>query len=290
MSRPVVLLGRPDSPLAARIAAQLAAADMPALCLDLDAPLNGEPVTVRDDHVTWQGCDLGAAAALWCEAPVFPWPQMVPPPCPLPDAENFERWRHYQREARALAVGALAAACDVAPAINAPSAAHVAITPTVALDRLAAAGLPVAPWRVGGDDARTDEVSVDATGADHWHRPGPAPAAPPRLHLTATGPVTALLVIAGEVVAAQGWDDAASWAAGAPGTRVDTVQLAAPLRARAEQAAAALAADIVQLSCDNDAILRADTAPDLLHWDNLTDHTVAAALARRLATLAGAAP
>lgn len=289
MSRPVVLLGRPESPLAARIAARLAAADIPALCLDLDAPLNGEPVTVRDDHITWQGCDLAAAAALWCEAPVFPWPQMVPPPCPLPDAENFERWRHYQREARALAVGALAAACDVVPAINAPSAAHLAITPTVALDRLAAAGLPVAPWRVAGDDARSDEITIDATGADHWHRPAGAPADGPRLHITASGAVTALLVIAGEIVAAQHWDAAAAWAAGAPGACVDAAQLAAPLRARAEQAAAALAADIVQLACDTDAILRADAAPDLLNWDDLTDHTVAAALARRLAALAGAA-
>lgn len=290
MSRPVVLLGLPDSPLAARIAALLAARDVPALCLGLDAPLDGEPVTVRDAAITWQGVDLADAAALWCEAPVFPWPQMVPPPCPLPDAENFERWRHYQREARALAVGALAAACDVAPALNAPAAAHLALMPTVALDRLAAAGLPVAPWRVAADDARDDEVTVGATGADRWHRPAAAPTDGPRLHIAARGAVSALLLVDGAGVAAQGWADAAAWAGGAPGARLALDGVAAPLRTRAEEAAAALHVDIVQVAFTTDAILRADTAPDLLAWDNLTDHAVAAALARRLAALAGAAP
>lgn len=288
MSRPVVLFALADSPLAARVAARLAERDVPVCVLDLDAPLSGEPVTVRDAAVTWQGCDLGDAAALWCEQPVFPWPQMIPPPCDLPDAANFERWRHYQREARALAVAALAAAAETVPLLGSLAAAHLAVMPTVALDRLAAAGLDVQPWRVTAAPPGSGELVRDATGRDRWHRPAAvAPSGRPRRYLApVAGPVTEVLVIGGAVAAARRWPNAAAWNAGDAGAPAAAGDLAEP----ACRGARALDLEILQVALAGGmpaaAILEADAAPDLAAWDALAAGAVAAALAERLAALA----
>jgi hypothetical protein len=276
MTRPVALLACPDSPLAAQLAARLAESGVPAWTLDLDAPLNGEPVTVRDAAVRWQGHDLLTAGALWCEWPVFPWPQPLLPPCELPDAENFARWRHYQREARALAVSALAIAAAAVPTLNPPAAAHLALGPTVALDRLAAAGLPVHPWRVTAAPAEAGEVATDATGADRWHRPIAWPDGAPRLlHAPLAGPAIAVLLVGAEVVAAGGW----------PAPSAECADAAPAAVALARRAAEALALEIalVAVAADGTAVLRVDAAPDLSKWD---ETAVAAALARRLAALA----
>jgi hypothetical protein len=292
MNRPVVLLARAESLLAASVAELLTANNFPTLILDIDAPVNGEPVTVRDDHVRWQGHDLGAAAALWIEDPIFPWPQMIPSPCPLPDVANFERWRHYQREARALAVAALAAAGATAPVLNPVGSAHLAVSLTAALDHLAAAAVPVHPWRVTGGAIAPDELAVDAVGSDRWHRPAAVPAGSARLCFAPVpGTVTELLLIGGDVAATRRWAQAADWA-WCPARTEPTVatEAAAPLAELGRRCAAALELEILQVACVENAtgpaVLRADAAPDLAAWDAQAAGAVAAALARRLAALA----
>lgn len=287
MNRPVLLFGRPDSSLAPGIAARLQASGLAAHVLAIDAPLDGEPVTVRDDAVTWQGHDLRAAAALWCEDPVFPWPQPLPPPCELPDAANFARWRRYQREARSLAVSALAIACETVPALNPPIAAHLALAPTVLLDALAAAGVPVHPWRVAAGDPEPGEAAGDATGTDRWHRPGPAPAGAPRLlHAPLGGAVEAVLLVDGAAVVAGAWPSLAAWAAGGPAAPADA---AGATLETARAAARALALPLALVACGDGRVLRVDAAPDLAEWDAMTaDGAVAAAIARKLAAMAAA--
>jgi len=294
MPAPVALLGIENSPLPERLAGLLAQEGVPTRLLNLDAPLAGEPVTVRGAEVVWQECALHTAAVLWLERPVFPWPQMLPAPCPLPDVENFNRWRAYQREAQALAVAALAAAAEQVPVVNPPSSAHLAVAPTVALDRLTAAGLPLVPWRVG--PARdSDVVSVgilDATGHDRWHPAGALPPDAPRLSFDDDdGTVTELLVVGGKIVGTRQWPDTANWAASDPTTTATVAP--APLTGLALRAATALALEVVQIACRNDsaqaAVLLAEAAPDLTTWDTHLDGAASTALARRLVVLAGTA-
>lgn len=292
MNRPVVLLARSESLLAARVAELLTATNVPTLILDIDAPINGEPVTVRDDHVRWQGHDLGAAAALWLEDPLFPWPQMIPSPCELPDVANFERWRHYQREARALAVAALAVAGATVPVLNPVGSAHLAVSLTAALDHLAAAGVPVHPWRVTGGATALDELVVDAVGSDRWHRPASVPAGSRCLCFAPVpGAVTELLLIGGDVVATRCWPHAADWtqppAHIAPVVATDA---AAPLAELGRRCVAVLELEILQVACvesaTGPAVLRAAAAPDLAAWEAQAAGCVTAALARRLTVLA----
>jgi hypothetical protein len=298
MDRPVVLLAREGSPFAARLAGQLAGADRPVRHLNLDAPLDGAPVSVRGDRVVWQGCDLGAAGALWLEQPVFPWPQPLPPPCELPDLDNFRRWLAYQREARALAVGALAAAAERVPTLNPVAAAHLAVAPTVALDALAACGLPVAPWRIATEGAggAIEACAIDATGHDRWHLPADLPAGAPRLAYEGLDDeVVEVLVIGGHAAGARRWPQALAWAAARGGDRAQATGRCEPRRHAelALAAAAALGLEMAAVSLaggDADghqaAILLADAAPDLGTWDRWLDGAVAAALARRLVAVA----
>lgn len=292
MNRPVVLLARSESLVAERVAGILAAGGFSTLILDIDAPINGDPVTVRDERVHWQGHDLAAAAAIWLEEPVFPWPQMIPPPCPLPDVANFERWRHYQREARSLAVAAVSVAGATVPVLNPVGSFHLAVSPSVALDRLAAAGVPVHPWRVTGGAPDPDELSVDAVGRDRWHRPIGVPAESPRLCFAPTpGAVMELLLIGGETAAARRWTQAADWTqAAAPARPVDPAEIVAPMAGLGRRCAAVLELEILQVACleggMEPAVLLADAAPDLAAWDVPAAGVVAAALARRLAALA----
>jgi len=293
MPAPVVLLGIADSPVSERLAGLLEDADVRVKVLDLDAPLAGEPVTVRGPQVIWQGTALHEAAVLWLERPVFPWPQMLPAPCPLPDAENFNRWRTYQREARALAVAALATAAEQVTVVNPPASVHLAVAPTVALDRLARAGLPVAPWSVGpapGPD-ETPSAVLDATGRDRWHPAGPLPPDAPRLALApGPGAVTELLVVGGEIAGARQWPDTRGWAAADPSAEPDPIP--APPADLARRATIALDLEVLQIACRTDgeesAVLLADAAPDLAAWDSHLAGAPAAILARRLAALAGA--
>ncbi len=309
MDRPVVLLARPESLLAEHVAGILTAGGLSTLILDIDAPINGEPVTVRDDHVCWQGHDLAAAAAIWLEEPVFPWPQMVPPPCPLPDVANFQRWRHYQREARSLAVAAMSVAGASVPVLNPVGTFHLAVAPTVALDRLAAAGLPVHQWRVTCSTPSPGELTIDAVGHDRWHRPTAVPAGSPRLCFApAAGAVMELLLIGGDVAAARHWTQAADWTrsnerpqAATLARFVESTEVSAPLVALGRRCAAVLELEILQVACLEGgqepavlpAVLLADAAPDLAAWDvpaaghkAAAQDVVAIAIARRLAALA----
>lgn len=290
MTPPVVLLGLPDSPLGPRLADLLTAQGWTTQLLDLDATLNGEPVTVRGDTVVWQGCPLHEAAAIWLEQPLFPWPQMLPAPCPLPDVENFERWRTYQREARALAASALAVAGDHVPVINPLVSAHLAVTPTAVFDLLAAADLPVHPWRIGAPPGPSDLV-LDATGHERWHPAAPLPDDAPRLVIDSVdGPVTDMLIVDDAVVGARAWADGLTWAAASQ----------APVGADAggdlmdlgRRVITVLGLEVTQVTCagtmEGPVVLRANAAPRLAAWDDLLNGAVATALARRLADLAAA--
>jgi len=287
----IALFAAPASGLSSRLADLLAGRDAPARILHLDAPLRGEPVTVRGDRVTWQGFPLDEAAVLWIERPVFPWPQMLPPPFPLPDVENFHRWRGYQREARALAASALAVAAERATAVNPPASAHLAVAPVTALDALAAGGFPVAPWRVGParEPAELHCCSLDPVGRDLWHPAGRRPPDAMRLVFPdLAGPVIEMLVVGPDVVGHRRWIDAAAWPEGGPDT-VGPAALAGPagLAVRAASALALETARVVCTDADPGArLLLVDAAPDWEEWDVRLGGAPASFLARRLASLA----
>ncbi len=308
MTRPIVLFAHEGSELAAALAARLAAVQRPHRLLALDAPLGGEAVTVRGARVVWQGCELDAAGALWLAQPLFPWPQPLLPPCELPDLQNVQRWIVYQREARALAVAALQVAAETVPALNPIGAAHLAVAPAVALDLLAARGLPVQPWRIASFDApgaaaaaAVDPVAVDAAGRDRWHQPAALPAAAPRLSFDGyAGAVVEVLVVGGEAIGARSWTHAAAWAAVRNGEReqaadpdAGTACDPAPWAQLGCAATAALALEMAAVSVAAEprasaAIMLVDAAPDLDAWERLLDGAVSAALARRLGAVADA--
>ncbi|MEN8007976.1 MAG: hypothetical protein ABFS42_13235 [Candidatus Krumholzibacteriota bacterium] len=287
----VALLGVSDSPVSDRLRGLLAGMDIPARMLDLDAPLQGEPVTVRGDEVIWQGFALHTAAVVWIEKPVFPWPQMLPPPFPLPDVENFNRWRNYQREAQALAVSALATASESATVVNPPWSAHLAVAPITVLDKLADGGIPVAPWRVGSVSTDNQEpvVAIDATGHDRRHPAGALPPDAPRLVFPSLGgEVMDVLLIGREIAGCRRWSDPAAWTSSEP-AQLDT---SAPDQAAdlASCVASTLALEIVQVSCvgggEGPAVMTVDAAPDFNTWDTQLDGAPGSILAHRLAALA----
>lgn len=292
MTSAVALLGIADSPLVDSLAGRLEKMGAAVWVLDLDAPLQGEPVTVRGDEVSWQGRPLQTAAVVWLEQPVFPWPQMLPPPCPLPDVENFNRWRTYQREAQALAVSALATVAEQVRFVNPPSSAHLAVAPVVILDRLTVAGLPVASWRVDSalDQDQGSPVVCDATGRDRWHPAGVLPTSAPRITWPDLGgEVVELLVIGGGIAGSRRWPDAAAWSRSEP----DPADNAAPdlVTDLARRAATTLTLEMVQVTCHHDGsaaeVMLVDAAPDITTWDAQLDGAPVSALAHRLAVLAG---
>jgi len=57
------------------------------------------------------------------------------------------------------------------PVINSPESAHLAVAPVTGLEQLAAAGLPVQPWRVGPWDEDAQRLALDVTGRDRWNEP-----------------------------------------------------------------------------------------------------------------------
>ncbi len=174
-----MLLGRRGSPLCDRLAACLEGRGVRAAVSTLDAPRAGRPVTVDGAGVRWDGLDLTAARTLFLESPLFPWPQPLRDPGtglvdPAADAA--------EREARSLVVSAVLAAAESVRTVNPPRAAHLAASPALALDALAAAGVAVQPWRLAAtpaDAERADVLVFDAAGRDYWHAPSePAPGDP----------------------------------------------------------------------------------------------------------------
>lgn len=216
MEKPVILIGIPGSTLIDEVAACLARVDFPHCTLSLDAPLEGKPVTVSPDAVFWEGVDLVRGGAIFVERPVFPWPQMLLPTEPFHFDLTHEEWLVFQREAGALIVSALRAAAEVSPVINRPDAAHLAVSPSIALDRLAHEGIPVHPWRLepapSGDGYDAGFV-LDACGRDRWHSPKGPPAGEPALVLDYfPGEVVTFIVVGGTSVGALRYSSGGSWA------------------------------------------------------------------------------
>ncbi|MCK9995480.1 MAG: hypothetical protein KAH56_04275 [Candidatus Krumholzibacteria bacterium] len=256
--------------------------------LDLDATLEGEPVTVNEAGAIWQGCALHEAPAIWLEMPVFPWPQALPPPFPIPDTENFRRWHTYQRESRALASSALALAADHVPIMNHPASSHLAVAPTVALDLLGSAGLPIQPWSLGSPP-ETGELILDATGRDRWHPAEALPDTAPRLGFAAVdGPVYEMLVIGDKIAGTFLWNDGPAWVA--PQSTPTVINAPADLELLGKRAAEILNLEMIQVACaygeGGPLLLGADAAPRLGVWNELLAGGLGAVLAQRLAILA----
>lgn len=290
MTRTVALLACAESGLAAEVARGLDARGVAAAILDLEAPLDGKPVTIRGRGCVWQGCDLAGQDAVWLERPLFPWPQALLPRRPVESPDDFGRWLRFQREARALAVSAIAVAAGSTRVANPPAAAHLAVSPALALDDVAAAGLPVQAWHIGPAD---DPAGIDAVGTDLWHRPGTLPAGASRLAWDGyDAPGRDVLMVFGEPAGALDWPDAAAWRAGrrepATATVADPPGAAVDL---ARRAVAALGLDIAAVSVTGDdpvRILVIDAAPDLAAWNGRLTGRVGAALVRGLAEQASA--
>lgn len=288
MERPIILLQLPGSPLAGRIARRLGEAGVATRLGCLDAPLSGAAVTVRAGGVSWEGAELLEAGAVWVEAPLFPWPQSLPPPDPPPAGLTPQDWAVRQREARALAGAALFCAAEARPVVNHPLSAHLAASPAIALDRLARAGLPVHPWRLGAAAPGT-APALDAAGRDRWHAPSRPPAgATALMPAPFAGPVESLLVVGGRLAARSVFADAAAWARGEAHPALAAAAADPAARDLAAGAASALALDLAAVSLHAGAVLLCEAAPDLAAWDEAAAGAVAAAIAELLLTRASA--
>jgi len=295
----------PGSELAERIAARLG--DLPEVIrLELDAPMDGGSVTVEVGSVRWQGVELLEAGVVLLERPVFPWPQ--------PQTLAEEGWRlGDDRGPRSLGLSAILSVALTRPVVNSPAAAHLAVAPTIALDRLAQAGLAVHPWRLGpapGGPVAAGAAVVDAAGRDRWHEPRVPREGQPAVLIeplagcdTGEAEVLQLLVLGGRVAGALAYPDPGAWSTGTAGRTIDGETVSRTLdrpEALAVQAAAGLGLDMAAIAlshvpgssddpgADGDippTVMWVDAGPDLASWDRALDGRAAAALAAHLATL-----
>lgn len=281
----IVVLGTPGSPFGERLCRFV---EGECFLFDLDAPLRGEPVTVRPDAVRWQGADLSRAGAVFVESSTFLWPQPEPVPGGV-DAEALREAANADRDARSLLVSALRVVAGARPVVNDPATAHLAASPAVALAEVARAGAPVARWSLGpAPGAGSDAIVLDAAGPDLWHRAARPPEGEPALVVEGVaGEVTSVLVVGGEPAGARSWADARAWSAGEAGARGDP---APSLAAVARAAASALSLEVaeVALSRGGPAVLAVHPSPDLAGWDDDLGGRVAPVVAARLTTLAAA--
>jgi hypothetical protein len=288
----IALLGVPGSPLVARVAKHLDQSKGAAHCLSLDAPFSSEPVTVAPGTVSWQGIELRQAAAVLVEQPLFPWPQpglLAQRPQAIPPQE----WLVFEREARSLAISAIAAAAEHCPVINHPSAAHLAVSPSIALDRLAEQGVSVHPWRLApAPDSDDSRLMIDASGRDRWHSPEPPVAGEPALIWDdpPAGEVHSLLVVGSQVVGGQRYPSLSAWTSGAAAEPVTGSNQAAQADL-ACHAAAALGLELAAVTVTagpSPAVILVAAGPDLAEWDTVLGGRLAPALAAHLTTIAGA--
>ncbi|HUV35318.1 MAG TPA: hypothetical protein VMX58_00075 [Patescibacteria group bacterium] len=297
MEKPIVLIGIPGSSLADEVAASLERTAFPYYTRSLDAPLAGGPVTFAPGSVIWEGVDLLDAGAIFVERPVFPWPQARPPAERSHTDFTNEQWIVFQREASSLIVSAILAAADVRPVVNPPAAAaHLAISPSIALDRLAIEGIPVHPWSLEPAPPRDRSGAgfvLDACGRDRWHTPERPRTGEPSLVLEAfAGEVVTFIVVGGMSVGALRYDSGGLWAKwheaeGIGGEVPEPVPEAADLASRA---AAALKLDYAAVSiCTGTSplsVLLCEAGPDLAAWNGILGGRLAHALADHLASVA----
>lgn len=324
MEKPIVLIGMAGSPLAGEVAACLDSTAAAYYTLSLDAPLEGRPVTVAPGAVVWEGVDLLQGGAIFVEKPVFPWPQMQLPTEPFHLEFTHEQWVVFQREASSLVVSALLAAAEVRPVINPPAAAHLAVAPSIALDRLARDGIRIHPWSLEPAPSRDRSGAgfvLDACGRDRWHSPRRPPAGEPALVLEPfPGEVVTFIVVGRMPVGALRYDSGGAWAeamgmdnageqrrrdgsaAGKEREECGTatgedrpeplddphsIPEAADLAIRA---AAVLGLDFAAVSIRTGvsphSILLCEAGPDLASWNRFLDGRLAAALADHLTSAA----
>jgi hypothetical protein len=313
VEKPIVLIGIPGSTLVDEVADCLGRADFPYCILSLDAPFEGKAVTVAPDAVFWEGVDLLKGGAIFVERPVFPWPQMLLPTEPFHFDLTHEEWLVFQREASALIVSALRVVAEVRPVINPPAAAHLAVSPSIALDRLAREGIPVHSWRLepapSGDRSKAGFV-LDACGRDRWHSPQSPQAGEPALVLESfPGEVVTFIVVGGTSVGALRYSSGGSWVerygtggAGEARKRVgtaagedspeplDALESVAEAEELANRTAAALglgfAAVSIRTGASPHSVLLCEAGPDLAEWNRIMDGRLAAALADHLISVA----
>jgi hypothetical protein len=305
MPSTLALLTLPGSALGDALRPRIEARGMECRVLDMDAPLTGKPVTIRPRRVTWEGFELLLAGALLIEKPVFPWPQPMHIETLPPDGDGQARALTAEREARALIVSAIRVAAESLPVVNPPDACHFAAAPATALDRAAAAGVPVARWRLqpavslaagtgtghseGGNPDGPAVLTLDPVGNDRWHAPSPPKSGEPALVVDVPpGPVTTVLVVGDRVAAAVRHEDARAWAwrgltAGQPLASIDP-----PAAETGVQAARACALHLaaVALGGSPSAVIALDPAPDVSAWGRITEGRILDALAGHLVHLA----
>lgn len=255
--------------------------------LDLDAPLSGGEVTIDPRRVTWQGVDLCEAEAVVVERPGFAWPQArvrASTDTTNPPGAASER------DGRALALCALYVAAERTRVLDHPSCAHYAAAPLLALDRCAAAGLAIHPWRMVAlrpSDPRTPEprpseegrIWLDLAGSDAWSAPGePAPGEPGWSPEPFDGPVLSLLTVGGAVAGAKRYASAQAWSTGVEFdvASAGELDLALALGAASALEVSWLQADLV-LDGTRPSLLSLAVGPALERWDHDLDGAVAAA-------------
>lgn len=117
-------------------------------------PTDAPSVRVDDRAVTWNDVRLDRLDAVLVEAPLCAWPQPVADGREGESASSLQRRGMAQRERVALHVAALRLLARHVRVANDPErAAELAMSPALALDRLATAGVPVRPWRIGATDS-----------------------------------------------------------------------------------------------------------------------------------------
>jgi hypothetical protein len=280
MRGPIIVFALPASPLGAALGAILAAKGRDHAILSLDAVQDGAPVTIGSDAVRWQGVDLLGASALVLEAPMFAWPQ------PLRALERVAAGAALQaaavadREARSLAQSAILIAAARIPSFNPPSAAALAASPAIALDRLERQGLPVLRWRL---DAQADANARDVAGRDRWHAPVRPRAGEPGIRFErGAHEVVVALVIGARIVGAFRHASVAAWADGREGRRLALDEVRPAVVELAARATASLALPIAAVAVAESPapeILDVEVGPDLAGWDRSFAGAVAMAIA-----------
>ena len=290
MEQTIALIGIPGSILADEIAACLSGDSFSHQILSLDAPFEGKPLTIGRGVVSWEGVDLLGAGAIFVERSVFPWPQTRYSAEYEESGLTQAQWAFYQRESASLLISALHLASTERPMINPPSAAHLAISPSIALDLLEREGITVHPWRMepaAEGEISAGRISIDACGRDRWHTPGPPVTGEQALTIEPfEGAVTAFMVVGGRIAGAVRFPGPDSWALGQEAKVVGTEIGAADLAIRS---AAILGLDFAAISVreDQGRVLFAEASPDLEQWNRILEGRVAELLAEHLISLAG---
>lgn len=263
------LLIRSGSTLGERVAASVRGE-----CVLLDSA--SPRVRVDAGDVTWNGVRLDRLDACVVETPFYPWPQPIAEPRAGEPAAEMQRRGMAQRERTALHVAALRLAAKRVRFANDPTrAAELAMAPALAFERLAAAGVPVRPWRIG-PTAEQSGCRVALNAPRGLERASAASCLDVEI-----GPrgVAAHFALGGEWLAAT-----ATHAELAPLARTVRLADAAPQAERelVVRALAALGLEFGAVHVADGAIAFVEAGVDLDLWDAVTEGRVATALANWL--------